>query len=313
RLYENLVKPIVPHIKSIKNIIIIPHRVLNYINFESMNVKGNDNNISGNQYLINFYTISYLPSISVFQLLSHRDKNRSGIDKSLLLYANPNFERDERIEEKKGEINVGRGEKTQLQNLALSLKEANDIKKYFSSSKICTGMEATEDNFKTLAPNYKIVHVATHGILHDNPQFQGLTFSYNEKNQEVDILKTYEVYRLNLNCELITLSACETGISQKLENIGLDGVEGISRAFLYAGTKSLVVSLWQVADESTSILMSEFYKNYIQEGMSKSEALRQAKLSLIKMSKKVGKLEISYAHPFFWAPFILIGDPGYLN
>ena len=88
---------------------------------------------------------------------------------------------------------------------------------------------------------------------------------------------------------------------------------GITRAFLYAGTKSLLVSLWQVPDEATSILMSEFYSNMIQGGMSKAEALRAAKLSLMKREKKIGNRTISYSHPFFWAPFILIGDPGKLD
>jgi len=86
-------------------------------------------------------------------------------------------------------------------------------------------------------------------------------------------------------------------------------VSGISKAFLFAGAKSMVISLWNVEDESTSILMKEYYNNLFKNKMAKSEALRAAKIYLMKIERKIGNLTISYAHPFFWAPFILFGDP----
>ena len=138
--------------------------------------------------------------------------------------------------------------------------------------------------------------------------YSGLIFSFNKDTGENDILHAYEVLGLKLDCDLITLSACETALGQKVEILSGEGIVGLPRSFLYAGTRSLIVSLWKVEDESTSLLMAKFYKNFKEAGMSKAAALRKAKLSLMKMEKKIGNRSLSYAHPFFWAPFILIGE-----
>jgi CHAT domain-containing protein len=98
------------------------------------------------------------------------------------------------------------------------------------------------------------------------------------------------------NANLVTLSACETALS-KIQ--GGDDLVGLSRGFIYAGTPSLLATLWEVDDQSTSILMEHFYKNWL-KGMSKSVALRQAQITLKQIPQ--------YSHPSFWAPFVMIGD-----
>jgi CHAT domain-containing protein len=98
------------------------------------------------------------------------------------------------------------------------------------------------------------------------------------------------------NANLVTLSACDTALS-KIQ--GGDDLVGLSRGFIYAGTPSLLATLWKVDDRSTAVLMERFYTNWI-KGMSKAEALREAQLSLKAMPQ--------YKHPFYWAPFVLIGD-----
>jgi CHAT domain-containing protein len=95
----------------------------------------------------------------------------------------------------------------------------------------------------------------------------------------------------------VVLSACETGLGKLVRG---EGMVGLTRAFLYAGTPSVLVSLWNVSDMSTAALMGEFYKNMVKNKRSKTDALRKAQLTLIKNEK--------YAHPFYWAPFILVGD-----
>jgi len=116
-------------------------------------------------------------------------------------------------------------------------------------------------------------------------------------------LHTNEVFNLNLNADLVVLSACETGLG-KLRNG--EGMIGISRGFLFAGVPSLVASLWQVDDESTAIIMKGFYE-YLKKGLNKSQALRHAKLDYIAASPNQGK------DPYYWAPFILSGNLDPMN
>ena len=106
-----------------------------------------------------------------------------------------------------------------------------------------------------------------------------------------------EIYNLELNADLTVLSACETGLGKIAEG---EGVIGLTRALLYAGSKNIIVSLWQVSDESTSQLMVDFYKNiFLNDKEGFSENLTKSKLKLINEGK--------FAHPFFWSPFVLIG------
>ena len=111
------------------------------------------------------------------------------------------------------------------------------------------------------------------------------------------MLSAYELFGLDLKrTSLVVLSACETGLSEVMKG---DELIGLSRGFIYAGTPSLVVTLWEVADDSTGALMIEFYRN-LKAGMDKPGALRQAQLFL--------KSRPEFEHPFFWAPFVMIGD-----
>jgi CHAT domain-containing protein len=108
----------------------------------------------------------------------------------------------------------------------------------------------------------------------------------------------HEIFGLDLrNTNLVVLSACETALSKIY---GGDDLVGLSRGFIYAGTPSLLATLWEVDDHSTAILIEEFYKNWQKKGMSKPKALQQAQVALKSMPQ--------YQHPFYWAPFIMIGD-----
>ena len=122
-----------------------------------------------------------------------------------------------------------------------------------------------------------------------------------------DILKTYEVFNLELRADLVALSACETGLGKLRPG---EGMIGLSRAFMYAGAPSVLVSLWKVSDEATSLLMTGFYRNLL-SGLSKAQALRQAKIDLINREHNTlvsGATDRSHENPFFWAPFVLIGS-----
>jgi CHAT domain-containing protein len=161
--------------------------------------------------------------------------------------------------------------------------------------------------------NYKYIHFATHGFVNtDEPELSGILLaqdtssifeSYkdpygNIADQNDGILYQSEIYNLELNSDLVVLSACETGLGKITSG---EGVIGLTRALLYAGTKNIIVSLWSVSDISTSKLMIVFYENLLKSKEKKnfSKHLQKAKLHLIKQG--------TFAHPFFWSPFILIG------
>ena len=105
-----------------------------------------------------------------------------------------------------------------------------------------------------------------------------------------------EVFDLSLNADLVVLSACKTGLGQQIRG---EGVMGLSRAFLCAGTASVLVSLWNVSDKSTSSFMTSFYQALVKKGMRKAAALKQARQELIQSGK--------FSHPYYWSPFVLIG------
>jgi len=148
--------------------------------------------------------------------------------------------------------------------------------------------------------HFKVLHFATHGFVNsERPELSGLLLEQDTTGGEDGILYSGEIYNLKLNSDLVVLSACETGLGKIQKG---EGIIGLTRALLYAGAKNIIVSLWQVADDSTSDLMVNFYKNSlaVKGHRSFSESLRNAKLNMISNGK--------YAHPLFWSPFILIGN-----
>jgi CHAT domain-containing protein len=149
-------------------------------------------------------------------------------------------------------------------------------------------------------PKYHMLHIAAHGDFRaDNPLFSGLALADGW-------LTTFDIFGLRLQASLVTLSACQTG-----RNVigGGDELLGLMRAFLCAGAASLVLSLWAVEDRSTAQLMEMFYDRLAQ-GWSKGQALRSAQLQFLQESKEHGGE--GYEHPYYWAPFFLVGDTGAL-
>lgn len=158
--------------------------------------------------------------------------------------------------------------------------------------------EASEGNMRRAAiSSCRYLHIATHGIINDEEaNLSGLLLYPDSLSMEDDILAVGEVYNLQLNAELVVLSACETGIGQLATG---EGVLGFSRAFLYAGAENLLVSLWKVQDDATTELMIEFYQYLLKNEKPRyADLLREAKLSLIGSEQ--------FNHPYFWSAFILM-------
>ncbi len=154
--------------------------------------------------------------------------------------------------------------------------------------------QATLARFRRLAPGCRVVHLAAHGEFRpDEPLFSGLTLERGR-------LTTFDLFGMRLNASLVTLSACQTG-----QNVlaGGDELLGLMRALVYAGAASVVLSLWAVEDRSTAQIMEAFYGSLAQ-GQGKGAALRHAQRRFLEENGG------AYAHPFFWAPFCLVGDAG---
>jgi CHAT domain-containing protein len=154
------------------------------------------------------------------------------------------------------------------------------------------------------------VHFAAHGVMEDNvglaTQPALVLAQGQDEGKSGGLLQVADIVGLNLTAELVVLSACNTGLGRLRAG---EGIVGLTRAFLQAGASSVVVSLWKVEDQSTSRLMEHFHR-HLKQGQSKAEALRQAKLAVLQASitlKALGKPQ-SLASPFYWAPFILVGD-----
>src|SRR5262249_4311309 len=157
-----------------------------------------------------------------------------------------------------------------------------------------------EENVKNneLVRSAQRLHFATHGLLDQKrPELSGLVLSRAPGSREDGLLQVYEIFNLDLDADLVVLSSCDTGLGTSVSG---EGIVGVTRALLYAGAQSVVVSLWQVDDTSTPDLMIGFYRHLDQDA-GKAESLRQAKLEMIRQGR--------FAHPFYWAPFVLIGGP----
>ena len=162
------------------------------------------------------------------------------------------------------------------------------------------GADAREENVKSeRLGDFRYIHFASHGFLDElHPGRSGILLSRALDSKEDGILQTGEIMRLKLNADIVTLSACSTGLGKFVNG---EGVLGLTRAFFYAGARNVAMSLWNVNDSATAALMKSFYLN-LRRGLPKSEALRQAKLSLLHGS------QISWRHPYFWAAFVLDGQ-----
>jgi CHAT domain-containing protein len=144
---------------------------------------------------------------------------------------------------------------------------------------------------------FRFIHFATHGFLPVEPgRDPALVLSYDGKAEERMMLTLPEILQLRLHAEMVVLSACNTGSARKV--MRAEGVASLGTAFLAAGASSVIVSLWKVSDESTAILMQEFYRNLL-SGMTKSKALATARAALVSKG---------YTNPFYWAPFVLTGE-----
>jgi CHAT domain-containing protein len=310
---EELSKPLVQVLLSdfrskytaITNLTIVPSMSISVLPLEAL--------LQNGKYLIEEVNVKYLPSLSIYPHIQnpHRDT-----EKQILAVASSGFTI--------GSTNNASSSQSNFSSLPASLMEVDSISVLFENKTILKNEQVTESGIKALnLEQYQYIHFATHGNINEsNPLQSGLLISKKDDFEvlfgEDGYLNSMEISNLRLNADLVVLSACNTGMGKMVSG---EGVLGMQRSFFQAGTSSVLVSLWNIFDKSTSTLMSRFYKKlkeHKEEEMGvwnklklffdvyeaplfgyKEKALRDAKLSLIDHPY--------YNHPIHWAPFVLYG------
>ena len=326
-LYKAALEPAATALAD-KRLLIVADGALNYVPFEAFVTSAPSADYSSLPYLVKTNEIIYAPSASVVGAIRQQENNRSG--RAMLIVADPVFNsKDTRartaassanaetrglgiqsaLADVAGQDAAATAESSKMEGLPLARlagtrAEADQIAKLAKASgaqaDVWVDLDASEDNVDTRdITKYRIVHVATHGLLNaERPQFTGLVLSLVGNKNEDGFLRTDEVFNLKLGSPLVMLSACETGLGKEKRG---EGVMGLTRAFMYAGAPTVGVSLWSVADKSTADLMTDFYERLLaSQTASPATAMRDAQLAMIAGKK--------YSAPFYWAPFVLVGD-----
>lgn len=262
RLSQLLLEPAVRDLEGLHYLGIIPDGPLHFLSFAALPL--------GSGTLIDAYPLFYSPSASVLKFTFAKRKDAKHT--KILAIGNPEL----------GNYNY---------QLPMAELEARSIRWEFPNLDILTGAMATKEWLVANVSHYGIIHLATHGEFDDvNPLLSSLWLaSPNPDNRRLTVR---EVFGLTLNADLVTLSACQTGLGR----LEAGELIGLNRAFMYAGTHTLVSALWRVDDLATSLLMKHFYRNYVHQ--DKAMSLRQAQLLVKK----------DFPHPAYWSGLVLVGD-----
>jgi CHAT domain-containing protein/Tfp pilus assembly protein PilF len=285
QLYKELLPPVN---SKINKLVIIPEGGLGTVPFEALltkDVKDEEVKFSMLPYMINRFSISYNYSASLFVQVTKESSAAKAIPLSVFLCAPVSFDSS-----------------THLKPLYGSEAEVLNIDSIISSRGYKTSVYLKQNASEQIVKSpelskYKYLHFATHGVVdEESPELSKIYLT--GINDEDGDLYSGEIYNLNIKADLVTLSACETGLGKVSKG---EGIIGLTRALLYAGSNNVFVSLWSVSDRSTAQLMTTFYANLldVQQKSNYAAAIKASKLKLISGEQ--------FSHPYYWAPFILIG------
>ena len=329
-LYTALVRPAEEYIDG-KTLIIAPQGILAYLPFEALKTVREGEKI----FMIEKYPMTYVQSGTILGILrsQHGTENTQG---GFVGFGDPVYDIKEYIAETEADNKETKTKKnkdgsdadlkersiaedfspgaifvknnylrsggtlTRLKGTAEEIEAIHSMcEKRGASHQIYLRMDANEENAKSPEMiRYSYIHFSTHGIL--QPGFQAIALSQIPSDKEDGFLTIGEIMNTRFNARLVVLSACETGLG---DASSAEGVTGLTRAVMYAGSPAALVSLWGVADGPTRDLMTLFYDGLINKGLPKITALREAKISLLKDTKPGG-----FTHPFFWSAFVMYGE-----
>lgn len=287
-----------------KRLLIVPDGALHYVPFAALPHPGSD------EPLLARFEIAYLPSASVLDTL--RASGGTGMARGVAVFADPVFSRDDpRLSASATATaappSVSRADEARFPaggfpRLRFSRREAEAI---VAASKDRTlealDFEASKQRLMSAdLRRYGILHIATHGSLDtEHPELSGLVLSlYDERGQRRDgTLRLHEIYNLELDAELVVLSACRTALGREVHG---EGLIGMTRGFMFAGASRVISSIWNVDDRASALLMSRFYSEVLEGGAAPAAALREAQLQMAKQQR--------WRDPHYWAAFGLHGE-----
>jgi len=312
QLSQILLAPVAEQLGN-KRLLIVGDGALQYIPFAALPLPETSGEnvlpLLANNEIVN------LPSATTLGILRKEQATRQTAPKAIAILADPVFSPDdERVKSSKQQSN--RTLPQQLldrsarevdigvwQRLPGTRTEAEAIMALVPDSERVHGFDFAANRDMVTNPelsNYRIVHLATHGLLNSsNPELSGVVLSlFDEQgNSQNGFLRLHDVFNLNLPAELVVLSACQTGLGEEVKG---EGIVGLTRGFMYAGSPRVLVSLWNVNDLATSELMKRFYSKMLEEGLSATAALRAAQLQM--------QQETQWNSPYYWAAFTLQGE-----
>ena len=316
-LYDFLFSELPITIEKAERLILIPDGILSLLPFETfISPDGN--------YLIEQTTVQYSYSLSLLLYLQNRTFQLR--EKPLLAFGGAVYEQDQGQQPlslskqevlKKLETRHSDGKTVdwdelysrigiEWDDLPGTLEEVKHIGKLVKGSELVLGEKASEgwlkrESEKGSLKNYRCIHFATHALfLPEFPELSAVVLSMNRNSQEDGYLQMHEIEELNIQADVVVLSACETGLGKAIAG---EGIVGLNQSFPLAGANATIASLWQVSDASTSLFMRELYRKVFTLDMTFADSLRETKLDFIR-----GQGDFSfYKHPFYWAPFIIYG------
>ena len=295
RLYDLLVRPAEARITGAQRILVSADGPLHTLPFAALRRE--------NRYLVEWKPVHSVLSATVYaELARSRPPRREPGEERLVAFGNPEYPplapdaaRDPEVREA-----VRRG--LDLRPLPLSGQEVKSIAALFPNTQVYLGLDATEERAKSIGPESRLIHFACHGLIDERfPLNSALVLTLpgqTKEGQDNGLLQAWEIFEsVRLDADLVTLSACDTALGRDMAG---EGLVGLTRAFQYAGARSVVATLWSVADLSTARFMESFY-GHLRAGKPKDEALRAAQIDQIRDKTGV-------SHPFHWAAFQLTGD-----
>src|SRR5215470_4251033 len=304
-----------------KRLVIVSDGVLQYVPFGALPNPGDGGGAKSKRSpLIVDHEVVSLPSASVLATMRREMSERRRAARTVAVFSDPVFDPEDprvkqastgaekaNVDESKTESDLVRSAEetglTSFERLIYTRKEAEAI----------IALAPPEQGFKALdfaasratvmnagLDQYRIIHFATHGLLNSTtPELSGIVLSLVDETGRAQegFLRAYEIYNLKLNADLVVLSACSTALGKEVKG---EGLAGLTRGFMYAGTPRVIASLWNVRDEATAELMKRFYRNMLTGKSSPAAALREAQISMWR--------EPRWAAPYYWAGFVLQGE-----
>jgi CHAT domain-containing protein len=295
-----------------KRLIVVADGKLNYLPLAALPFP----NAVDRRPILQTNEIDYEPSAAVLLFSTKRARPEPQSPRDLLVFSDPVYSNDDpRISPeaigkfteaaKTEEAGQERGVDTLegLFRLPASFEEGETIAEIIgrSHSKVLSGFAANRDSATSAdMGHFKVVHFATHGLIDDNrPELSGLVLSRFDEtgHPRSEMIRLQDIYGMALRSDLVVLSACKTGVGKEIRG---EGLMSLNVAFLQAGAKSVVSSLWKVDDRATHVLMEQFYRNMAEKNLTTADALRQAQLEMSEDPR--------YSSPFYWAAFVIHGD-----